>query len=329
LQIQSRYPEDNKNIIDLKKARNANEVIVVLSRINTTFSLLNSKFREQKLSKLTVTEGVDALRFCVDSLIDLRCAHSIAQEFNDIKRDRCFSMIEVQRHNIRQFQQFLIATIDKVCAPKADKHLLYLAEAAKKVLNKIGKTTQLHVKVPDQEMVCFRTKQGVVDANGYESGPITVKLRKKAGTYFISLPDSPFVMSEESPVDGAKAIVDYLKHNLTDFEYIGSPKVKESDDILALKPVQEVHVLDDRLEVVLKHSAQPADIKQVIQHLLLYIRRAISVANTDVIHRVNQYGDNKTVSFILAKRKVTDPKTLAKLAKLLNINKQDLDRMMK
>ncbi len=143
LQIQSKYIDDNPNVIDLKNARNANEVITVLSKINTTFSVLVSKFNQKKLPYLKVSDAVAALQFCVDSMLEIRCARSVAQGFSDSKRDRCFIMIQAQLTNIRDFQKTLLDLIDSVCATRMDKHLTYLSETVFRILSKISSTTQL------------------------------------------------------------------------------------------------------------------------------------------------------------------------------------------
>lgn len=326
MQIQSKYIDDSKNVIDLKNARNANEVVAVLNRINMTTSVLVSKFNQKKLSQLKVSDGVEALTFCVDSLLELRCARSIVQEFSDSKRDRCFQMIGVMQSNIHDFQKSLLNLIDGVCSTRMDKHLSYLAEPVYKLLSKISHTTQLHVRLPDYQMICFRTDGGIADANGFVSGPITVKLTLLGGEYRISVPDSPYVSSDESRVDTAKDVQLYLTNNLSDFEYVGTPEPKD-DKLLASKLVKNIEVTEDRLNVVLKSFVQPDDINKFLQRVLPYLRRAVNLPNTDIIHRVSQYGNNKMISFIVGKRKIYDARSLNKLTKLLNVGKIEKDKL--
>lgn len=320
LQIQSKYIDDDPHVIDLKNARNANEVITVLSRCNTTFSVLVSKFNQKKLSYLKVSDGVEALTFCLDSLILLRCARSVSGDFNDTKRDRCFSMIENMQANIRDFQKTLLDIIDSVCESRMDKHLSYLSEGVYRILSKLGDTTQLHVRLPGSQMICFRTRQGVTDKNGFISGPICVKLTYVGGKYAISIPDSPFVASEESTVDTAKDVQLYINGNLSDFKYIGKPEPKD-DKLLASKLVQDVEVTDDALVVTLKPSARPDDINSFLAQVLPYLKRAVNLPNTDIIHRVSQFGSNRSISFILAERKIYDARSLDRVTKLLNVGK--------
>lgn len=327
MQIQSKSIEDSQNIQDIKRARNANECVVVLSRINTAFSLLQTRFTKQKLSTTTVAEGIKALGFCADSLIELRCARAVSQEFNDKKRERCFQMIDAQTQNIREFQKLLIDRIDKACSPKIDKHLGYLSSAVYKLLSKISEVTQLHVIVPDTQMVCFRTKFGVTDSNGYISGPITVKLVKRNGSYFVSLPDTPFVESQQFVVDGQQDVQLFLKENLADYEYVGRP-TPASDTILSWPVVQDVVLHSDKLDIILKPFATPADINKILIQVLPHLRRAVELGSSEVIHRVSQYGPNKTITLLLAKRKVYDVKSLNRLAKVLQINKSKLAQVV-
>lgn len=326
MQIQSKYIDDNQNIVDLKSARNANEVAIVLNKINTTYSVLVSKFNHKKLPYLKVSDAVEALQFCVDSLVELRCARSVAQEFSDSKRDRCFSMVTAQQSNIRAFQKVLMDIIDDVCASRMDKHLSYLSETLYRLLSRISTTTQLHVRLPNYQMICFRTDGGVQDKNGYVSGPITVKLTLLAGQYRISIPDSPFVMSEESDVSTAKDVQLYVTNNLSDFEYLGKP-VPKDDSLLASTLVQNVQVTDDRLNVVMKPSVRPDDIVKFLAQVLPYLKRAVDLPNTDIIHRVSQYGENRMVSFIVGKRKIYDARSLAKLTKILNVSKSEKEKL--
>lgn len=318
LQIQTKAIDNNPNIVDLKKARNANEVVVVLSRINTACNILASKFN--KNTTATVESGLEALRFCVDSLIELRCARSVAQEFNDVKRDRCFSMIEVGVENVRQLQRRLLYLIDRACSIRMDKRLDELANTVLSVLEKIGKITQLHVKIPGFQMIVLRTSSGAVDNNGYSSGPITVKLCKRGPNYTISIPDSPYVETDETPIADAVDIQRYLLSSISDFEYIGKPTVKD-DKLLAQPFVREVNVLDDSLEVVLDQTVQPAEINSILSQILPYLRKAVNLSGTDVIHRVNLSGDRKTIQFALAKRILHDPRSLAKVSRLLSISR--------
>lgn len=327
MQIQSKTIEDSQNIQDLKRARNANECVIVLSRINTAFSLIQTRFTKQKLNTATVKEGVRALGFCADSLIELRCARAVAQEFNDKKRERCFQMIDAQLSNIKAFQKFMLDRIDKVCSPRIDKHLNYLTDVAYKILSKISDTTQLHVILPDEQMVCFRTADGIADDNGFVSGPITVKLTKRAGNYFISLPDTAFVASEEYPVDGQRDVQVFLKNNLADFEYVGRPEPRD-DTILSWPSVKDVVLSDEKLDIVMKPSASPADINKILTYVLPYLRKAVQLGNTEIVHRVSQYGPSRTITLLLAKRHVYDMKSLNKLAKILNVNKSELNRVV-
>lgn len=322
LQIQSKYIDDDPHVIDLKNARNANEVITVLSRCNTTFSVLVSKFNQKKLSYLKVSDAVEALTFCLDSLILLRCARSVSGDFNDTKRERCFSMIESMQANIRDFQKTLLDIIDSVCESRMDKHLSYLSEGVYRILSKIGDTTQLHIRLPGSQMICFRTRQGITDKNGFVSGPICVKLTYVSGKYAISIPDSPYVASEESTVDTAKDVQLYINGNLSDFKYIGKPEPKD-DRLLASKMVQDVEVTDEALVVTLKPSVRPDDINSFLSQVLPYLKRAVNLPNTDIIHRVSQFGNSRNISFILAERKIYDARSLDRVTKLLNVGKAE------
>lgn len=326
MQIQSKYIDDNPNIVDLKNARNANEVVTVLTRINTATGVLVSKFNQKKLPYLKVSDGVQAMTFCVDSLVELRCARSVAQEFSDSKRDRCFQMIGALQSNLRTFQKTLMDLIDGVCSSRMDKHLNYLSDIVYRVLSKISHTTQLHIKLPDYQMICFRTDSGVQDKNGYVSGPITVKLTLLGGVYRISIPDSPFVLSEETVVDSAKDVQTYLTGNIADFDYVGKPEPKD-DKLLASKLVQNIEVTDDRLNVVLKPFVKPEDINKFLMKVLPYLKRAVNLPNTDIIHRVSQYGNNFMISFVVGKRKIYDVQSLNKLTKLLNVGKSEKDKL--
>lgn len=322
LQIQTKAIDNNPNIIDLKKARNANEVIVVLSRINTACNVLTGKFNTEKLSKVTVEEGLEALTFCVDSLIELRCARSVAQEFNDTKRERCFAMIEAGTENVRKLQRRVLMLVDRACSIRMDENLKRLADTVSNVLVKIGKTTQLHVKTPGFEMIVLRTSQGATDATGYSSGPITVKLCKRGPKFTISLPDSPYVETDETPIEDPVDIQRFLTASISDFQRIGRPTVKD-DKLLAQPYVREVNVLDDSLEVVLDHTVQPSEINSLLSQILPYFRKAVNLSGTDVIHRVSQQGANRTIQFALAKRNLHDPRALAKVGKLLSISRSN------
>ena len=326
MQIQSKYIDDDPNVIDLKNARNANEVITVLSRRNTTFSVLVSKFNRKKLSLLKVTDGVEALQFCLDSLILLRCARAVSGDFNDTKRERCFSMIDSMQTNIRDFQTSLMDIINSVCASRMDEHLTYLSTGVYRVLSKIGETTQLCVRVPGQQMICFRTASGIVDKNGLVSGPICVKLTYTNGKYAISIPDSPWVASEESTVETAKDVQLYINGNLSDFEYVGKP-VPKDDKLLASKLVQDVDVTDDALVVTLKPSVRPDDINKFLAQVLPYLKRAVNLPNTDILHSVSQFGNNRSISFILGKRKIYDARSLDRVTKLLNVSKAERTKL--
>uniref|UniRef100_A0AB39CDW1 Virion structural protein n=1 Tax=Pseudomonas phage HRDY3 TaxID=3236930 RepID=A0AB39CDW1_9VIRU len=326
MQIQSKYIDDNPNIIDLKNARNANEVVTVLTRINTATGVLVSKFNQKKLPFLKVSDGVEALTFCVDSLVELRCARSVAQEFSDSKRDRCFQMISALQSNIRSFQKTLLDLIDGVCSSRMDKHLDYLSDIVYKILSRISHTTQLHLRLPEYQMICFRTDSGIQDKNGYVSGPITVKLTLLGGVYRISIPDSPYVLSGETIVESAKDVQTYITGNLSDFEYVGKP-VPKDDKLLASKLVKNIEVTDDTLNVVLKPFVKPEDINKFLMRVLPYLKRAVSLPDTDVIHRVSQYGNNFMISFIVGKRKIYDVQSLNKLTKLLNVGKSEKDKL--
>ena len=326
MQIQSKYIDDNPNIIDLKNARNANEVVTVLTRINTATSVLVSKFNQKKLPFLKVSDGVQALSFCVDSLVELRCARSVAQEFSDSKRDRCFQMVSALQQNIRAFQKTLMDLLDGVCASRMDKHLNYLSEIVYRFLSKISHTTQLHIRLPEQQMICFRTDSGVQDKNGFVSGPITVKLMLVGGHYTISIPDSPFVSSEETDVSTLKDVQTYIMGNLSDFEYIGKPEPKD-DKLLASKLVKNIEVTDDRLNVIMKPFVRPEDLTKFLMQALPYLKQAVNLPNTDVIHHVSQYGNNFMISFVVGKRKIYDVRSLNKLTKLLNAGKPEKDKL--
>lgn len=328
LQIQTKAIDNSKNILALKSARNANEVISVLSRINTSFNVLASKYNNEKsIARTTIERALEAIAFCVDSLIELRCARSVAQEFNDAKRDRCFAMIEAATTNVRALQKRVLSLVDKTCLPHMDGHLTYLGEAVMEVLSKIGKVSQLHVKLPERQMVVFRTSHGAADKNGYASGPITVKVQKIGASYAISLPDSPYVETENTSVADALDVKRFLVASISDFEYLGRPTPPANDILLEQPNIKSVDVHDDRLDINLYKNVKPTDINAILISVLPLLRRALNTG-TDVIHKVteSESGD-KTISFVVAKRVLHDPRSLSRVTKLLNLTRSEKKKL--
>lgn len=322
MQIQTKNLEESPVIHALKSSRNANEAITVLNRVNTNMGALKKKF--SNIDNLHVSDALQALTFCLDSLVALHCARSVIQLFSDKKRDRCIELVDVMSASIKDFKDYLINTLDKVCSPRMDKHLNYLADTAFKLLSRYGSTTQLHIRLNDYQMICFYTEGGATDKQGYTSGPICVKLVYD-GSYRISFPDNPFVDGEMFLVDGAEDVKNFITSNISDFVYKGP--CPETDSVMAQDIVKETLLHKDCLEVVLKPSATPSDITLFLRKVVPYFKELVGT-NQEILHRVSQYGQSRSISFMVGKRKIASPMALRKVSRLVGLSASKISSIM-
>lgn len=326
MQLQPKSIDTSQNVVDIRKARNANELITVIGRINTalrTQQTLNSTERTKvkfgPLSKL-----YESLSWVLQTQAELQCAMSMVQHLNDAKRERCISAIRILNADLLDLKRTLISRVNSASRPMIGSRLNDFANIVHDFLRPLcEKLYSIHMAEQDATYVAFVARD-VRSKSGFVSPEVCIKLKEADGQFYVSLPYSPFVETDNIPVSSTKDLNYFLKGTLN-YQAAAAPKPKE-EKLLRIEGVTKVDITDS-LNLWLDSAVRPVDISNILRTVLPLIKVALAQKPMEILHRFNNEPGSKRLQFIIAKRKVIDQRALNRLTKMLALSRSQVTQM--
>lgn len=325
MQLQPKSIDSSLNVIDIRKARNANELITVIGRINTALRQQQSQHRTERtkvkfgpLSKL-----YDGLRWVLQTQAELLAASTAAQSLNDSKRERCVTAIDHLNHDVLALKRSLISRINSASKSTVGERLGSFANAVHDFLRPLCEKLY-SISMYDDGVTCVAFIARNVQTEGFTSPEVCIKLTERDGGLFASLPYSPFVDTDQVPLTSIRDLNYFLSGTMS-VSKSPAPKPKE-EKLLRIEGVTSVDVTDT-LNLNLDAAVRPADINGILRTVIPMIRKAFSPDQFEVLHRFNNNGADKCLQFCVCKRVVVDPRALSRLTRLLGMTKSQITQM--
>jgi hypothetical protein len=326
MQVQPKSIDNSQNVLDIRKARNANELITVIGRINTTLRQKQTQFatEQTKVKFGPLPKLYDALSFVLQSQAELQCAATQAQHLQDAKRERCVQAVLGLNQDFLELKKTLITRINSASKPLMSKRLDEYANAVHDFLRPMcEKLYAIHMYQDNVACIAFVARQ-VQTQDGFTSPEVCVKLTEINDVLSASLPYNPFVDADQIPVSNLKDLDYFLKASLQ-YKRSTVPKLSE-DKLLRIEGVTSVDV-SDTLNLNLDQAVRPADINGILRVVIPLLKRSFARGQFEVLHRFNNTPDNRSLQLCIGKRQVVDPRALSRLTRLLGMTKIQINQM--
>lgn len=325
MQLQPKSIDSSQNVIDIRKARNANELITVIGRINTALRQQQSQHRTErtKVKFGPMSKLYDGLRWVLQTQGELLAASTAAQSLNDAKRERCVTALDHLSHDVLVLKRSLISRINTASKPMVSQRLGTFADAVHDFLRPLCEKLY-SISMYDDGITCVAFIARNVQTEGFTSPEVCIKLTERDGGLFASLPYSPFVDTDQVPLTSTRDL-NYFLSGAMSVSKAPAPKPKE-EKLLRIEGVTSVDVTDT-LNLNLDAAVRPADINGILRTVIPMIRKAFSPDQFEVLHRFNNSGAEKCLQFCVCKRAVVDPRALSRLTRLLGMTKSQITQM--
>jgi hypothetical protein len=319
MQLHSKNTDNSTNVIDLRKARNVNEIIVILGRINTTLRLQQRNMSNKK--ELSVQYAI--LSWAIDAIDELDVALTVSQSLADVKRERCVRVIRTLHREVLELRKTLMTNIHTKCLPMVDTVTDDYISNITDTLSKRSRATSLWVYFKDNALVCILTFQDFENSSGFISPLLYVKLEKsESGSYYVSVPTSPFSASSQFAI--TKSTLMPILKALLNFDKFKKPRVRQSK-LLKLSGVKSIDTVDPYLNVHLHTNITDIELTNVLKVTIPSIRKAVLSEPFEVLHEIAP--DRSKIIFSLGQRSVTDAIALSRLIRTFGLNKTQVSAL--
>jgi hypothetical protein len=314
MQLKPKSVDSSKNMLDIKKSRNANELVVILGRINTALRLRQQQFRSrQELSK-----QYDVLRWTIQSTEELDCARQTASSFSDGKRERVMKAIKTLQVDVLALRKRALASVDKKCKPMVSEKMNTFVDHVHDLLSPVSnRIMEWHCYDNDTVTVVLSVLD-LESNNDFVLPRVFIKLDEVANSdaIRISSPSEAYVTSATTYVANKAELKDYLEN---EFNYTSKKLEKvKAYSILHMPGVTGVDVKDS-LIVHLTPNVSVAEVHSIVGAVLPIIRRAYVTGEFEILYRT--IGEREGLEFLIAKREVRDKKYVSRLSSTLGLSR--------
>lgn len=328
MQLQPKAIDSSQNVIDIRKARNANELITVLGRIHTalrlqlqTYAAERNKIKASGLDKLYAS-----LSWALQSRAELQCASFSLQHLQDTKREKCKIIITKLRKDLMGLRNLLLTRINVMSKPTVSARLENYGHVVHDYLKPLCEKLVLLTLYKDNETCLAFSAKNMQSADGFVSNEVCVKLTEAAGIVYVSFPDSAFVETDRIALTTQKQLRTLLQTSLTNYVRRNAPSV-DKEDLLRLDGIKSIDV-SDTLNLHLDSAVLPADINRILKSVLPKFYSAFGTLDgREVLHRFANDNGERTLQFALAGRKLVDPRALQKATKILSLSKSQVEQV--
>lgn len=320
MQLQPRAIDSSPNVLDAHKARNANELITVIGRINTEYRLLVGNFNKQGSSKTTASK--DYYKLLTDTLrlqAELQAAHTAASTLNDSKRERCASAIRNINRDLLTFKRTLMVKLDEEARQTVSPKLEGYANSVHDILRKMcNKVYSMHM-VSTATYVALIGKDARL-ASGFTVSEVCIKLAQDETGFRVCFPDGTFQDAEYHRFNTLRELRSLIASSLA---YDTKPLKVKVPKALKFECVKytEYDEAANALSIVLDQATQPSEISNLLKTIVPEAKKAVGADGYEILHRVQIKGDHRTIQLVIGDRKIIDLNAAARLSKALRLNK--------
>lgn len=318
MHLQPKAADTSQNVLDIHKARNANELITVVARINTALRLIQHNLEAVQSAKiLPIADASTLLTRTLQIQQELQAAHTVASALSDAKRERCITAITSLNKETLATKRRLMTVIHRESSKAVSDKLNGFTNVVHDLFRKIAeKVFIMNMYDGTCTYVALIARQVQLDS-GFVSPEICVKLAECADGFKVCVPDGTFVNSEWTWFTGAKALREYLA-NILDYNRQPAPIATKS--VPLIEGVVSVDVTDT-LNVHFDRAALPSEINTMLRLVVPLVKKAVGAGAYDVLHRVVGDTGGRTLQLCLGKKKVVDTASLNRLYRVLKLQK--------
>lgn len=313
---------DNEVIIDVQKARNANELLMVVARMNNRYRTVQKKVRDAEGNdQEPISKYYAYMTEILKLQQELQAANTAAMNLVDLKRDRCRNAILAIHTELREVKQAILIRIDELSKPALSGEIVRMSDYIHDLLrSRCQQVLSLNLHDGDIGYI-VNTFKGVSLQSGYVSSEIHVKLRDNAGQLHLCLPSEVFVDSEYYPVRTKADVKAILDRVLT---YDRGKMPRTNVQLLQEEPCVTKVSVTDTLNVHIDDQTSAEEINKLLSITVPLIKKAVGADSFDVLHRMDPTATGRVVRFAVAKKKVVDTQAMNRLYRILKIGRAEV-----
>lgn len=334
--------DNSPNVIDMRKARNVNELMGVLSRIKSSVATAASQTGKLKISRKIELGKTFEFKDVLDMLfrierhrLELNVARGLGYAIAyDDKRSRFFSVLQLVEEMCTETRSKLLDYMDKVGMRLETDMYAAFATAMQKVMAGYEHASSYTLTMlSNQSLQRDYVFTDVPIDTGFIMPEFVVRLTMQWNpnaqySYALSFPDAPlFDDSNLFWFNDVKQLRDIIASNLGLSQL--RKKIKLPKSVLRIDGVAEVVAQDTTLTVKLETGLLPKDIQNILSGLLPIVQRAVGASRFDVLHRVSYDGNARSIQFILAGRKIVDGQQAIALRRALAMSRNTYESICK
>lgn len=318
------YPKtlDNTTLLDIQKARNANELMLVVARLNNRYRTMQrqvSKLMQDSTSPMT--EYYKQLSEILKLQQELQAANTVAMNLVDLKRDRCRNVIMAIHTEMKSVKQDVLVKTHALASSALSGTITKLSDYVHDMFRKRSQKVLLLNMHDGDHGYIVNTLKGVDLPSGYVASEIHVKLREREGQVHVCLPSEPFMDSEYYPVStkaGLKATIERV------LSYNNSSSVPNTElrPILDEPCVVKVNVTDT-LDLHIDDLASASDINNLLKVTVPLLKKAVGADSFDILHRMDLTPEGRVLRFATAKKAIVDTQALNRLYRILKLGRAE------
>ena len=334
--------DKSPNCIDMQKARNVNELLGILNRINVSVVAQAAQVVKLKISrKIEIGKAFD-FQDILDILgrveqhhCELQVARGLGNSIAyEDKRKRFFAILDSIMATCLEVRGRLFEYMNNVGVRLESDMLAAFTSIVEKFMFGFDYTSKSVVYVPGPNVLQknFVFTEAVLE-NGFTMPEwivrITMYWTNGVYTYSISFPDS--TLSVDPEIQWFRDTRDLRSMLLESTNLIKlRQKIKLPRNVLRIDGVSSVDSKASTLNVNLEPGLQPKDIQSILSNLLPIVQRAVGASKFDVLHRVvSSDAGGKIIQFALAGRHIVDGQQAVALRKALSMSQPSYESLCK
>lgn len=334
--------DKSPNCIDMQKARNVNELLGILNRINVSVVAQAAQVVKLKISrKIEIGKAFD-FQDILDILgrveqhhCELQVARGLGNSIAyEDKRKRFFAILDSIMSTCLEVRGRLFEYMNNVGVRLESDMLAAFTSIVEKFMFGFDYTSKSVVYVPGPNVLQknFVFTEAVLE-NGFTMPEwivrITMYWTNGVYTYSISFPDS--TLSVDPEIQWFRDTRDLRSMLLESTNLIKlRQKIKLPRNVLRIDGVSSVDSKASTLNVNLEPGLQPKDIQSILSNLLPIVQRAVGASKFDVLHRVvSSDAGGKIIQFALAGRRIVDGQQAVALRKALSMSQPSYESLCK
>lgn len=313
---------DSDIVIAAKAARNANELIVVVARVNTHYQQIRKQFSRYD-ENTPMKEYFQFMSLSLEILRDLRAVYVAATSLADVKRDRCREAVMSVTSSVAAMLKEAKDRVSALSTEAVSDKLKTLSEHVKTRLAKRSDSVEVFNISDGTSCYSILTVKGLELPTGYTSAEVVIKLRESPAGTHVCFPTCIFSESDYYSVSNKTVLTDIVNTAL-DYDAkvpTASPVKLESQGCVKFVSVS------DSLNIYLYDNATAKEINYLLKVSVPVLRKAVGGEALDVLHKMDRDEEGRVLRFLVSGKEVVDVTSMNKLKRILKIGKKCSDSL--